>query len=181
MDVILFSFNAVAPMLFPMALGWFIRYRNHISEGDINFLNRLCFRYLLAFHIFNSTAAIDFRAEFNPRLIFLCTLSVFTVMAAAWIVFAFLIRDREKRCIFIVSAFRSNNIIYALPLAANLFGEPGIKVAAMLVPVTIILFNFFCVVVMVYHAPEEPAASGAPDVSGSGLRGALKRTVLDIF
>jgi predicted permease len=34
---------------------------------------------------------------------------------------------------------------------------------------------------MVYHAPEEPAASGAPDVSGSGLRGALKRTVLDIF
>jgi predicted permease len=178
MNVIIFSFNALAPMFFPMALGWFIKLRGHIKAEDITFLNRICFRYLLAFHIYNSTAVIDFHAEFNPRLILICILSVFLVMAAAWIVFSLTIRDREKRCIFIVSSFRSNNLIYAIPLAANLFGSDGVKTAAMLVPVTIIFFNFFCVVVMVFHARDE----GSGGASGErGMAETVKRTALEIL
>jgi predicted permease len=180
LDIIIFSFNAVAPMFFPIILGWFIKWRKHINEENINFLNRICFRYLLAFHIFNSTVAINFREEFNPPLIFLCSLGVFLVMVAAWLVFSFTIRDREKRCIFIVSAFRSNNIIYALPMAANLFGAEGVKAAAMLVPVTIILFNFFCVMTMVYHAPAN-SRDGTPDAGGRDFAATLKGTVIDIL
>jgi predicted permease len=179
LDIIIFSFNAVAPMFFPIALGWFIKWRKHINEENINFLNRICFRYLLAFHIFNSTVTINFHAEFNPRLIFICSLCVFLVMVTAWTVFSFLVRDREKRCIFIVSSFRSNNIIYALPMAANLFGEEGVKVAAMLVPVTIILFNFFCVMTMVYHAPAD--SGDRISAAGQGLAATLKGTVMDIL
>jgi predicted permease len=180
LDIVIFSFNAVAPMFFPIILGWFIKWRKHINEENINFLNRICFRYLLAFHIFNSTVTIDFHEEFNPRLISLCSLSVFLVMAAAWALFSLTIRDREKRCIFIVSAFRSNNIIYALPMAANLFGAEGVKVAAMLVPVTIILFNFFCVMTMVYHAPAN-SGDGTPDAGGRDVAATLKGTVMDIL
>jgi predicted permease len=170
-------------MFFPIALGWFIHFRGHIGEKEISFLNRLCFKYLLAFHLFNSTVAIDFSAEFSPRLIIFCSLGIFMIMILSWLFFGLTVRDREKRCILIVSSFRSNNIIYALPIAANLFGDAGTKVAAMLMPMTIILFNFFCVIVMVYHAPGE-AADGtetkAPDQSG-GLGATLKRTVIDIF
>jgi predicted permease len=157
-------------MLIPMALGWFIARRGHIKEPDISFLNRLCFRYLLSFHIFNSTLAIDFYAEFNPKMIILCSLSIFCVMVAAWIIFALTIKDRARRCILIASSFRSNNLIYALPMAANLFGETGIKSAVMLVPVTIIIFNFFTVVVMVYHAQAGETRMGQT----------IKATLVDI-
>jgi predicted permease len=163
-------------MFFPIALGWFISFRRHISENDISFLNRLCFRYLLPFHLFNSTAAIDFSAEFSPRLIVFCSLAIFMIMMLSWIVFALTVKDREKRCILIVSSFRSNNIIYALPMAANLFGSAGVKVAAMLMPLTIILFNFFSVAIMVYHAPGETPEGGA-DRPGAILR----RTAIDII
>jgi predicted permease len=175
MDIIIFSFNAVAPLLFPIALGWIIRRQRHIGEGDINFLNRLCFRYLLPFHIFNNTRGIDIRAEFNPRLILIVSLCIFLVVLLSWIIFALTIRDRQRRCIMIVSSFRSNNLIYALPLAENLFGVPGVTAASMMIPVVIILFNLFCVVVMVAHAPAEEGAgkTEAPQ--------ALKRTVLDIL
>jgi predicted permease len=172
-DVIIFSFNAVAPLLFPIALGWFIRQRRHIAEGDMNFLNRLCFRYLLPFHIFNNTRAVDIRVEFNPRLILVVSLCIFLVMLFSWIIFALTIRNRERRCIMIVSSFRSNNLIYALPLAANLFGAEGITVASMMIPVVIILFNFFCVVVMVCYAPVEEGETE--------LKETLKRTALDIL
>jgi predicted permease len=170
MNVFAFSFNAIAPLLFAAMLGWFMRLRGHIKESDVNFLNRLCFKYLLSFHIFNSTLSIDFFAEFNLKLLIFGSVSIFLTMVLAWIFFALTIKDRERRCIFIVSSFRSNNIIYALPLATNLFGESGTKVAAMLVPITIIFFNFFTVVVMVYHSQTE---------NGS-MKAALKKTAVDI-
>ncbi|MFP3043876.1 AEC family transporter [Treponema primitia] len=178
MGILLFSFNAIAPMLFTVALGWFISRRGHIKEQDITFLNRLTFRYLLAFHIFNSTLSIDYYAEFNPRLILLCSVSIFLTMIVFWLFFAATIKDRARRCIFIVSSFRSNNIIYALPLATNLFGQAGLKAAAMLVPVTIILFNFFTVIVMVYHSQPE---KGSGDSGDWGMKTALKRTLIDIL
>jgi predicted permease len=168
-DVLLFSFNAILPMLIPMALGWFIARRGQIGEQDLGFLNRLCFRYLLPFHVFNSTLAIDFYVEFKARMVLFCVAGIVGVMFTAWVICALVIKNRERRCIFITSAFRSNNVIYALPLAANLFGEQGIKAAVTLVPVTIIVFNFFTVVVMVYHARE-----------GKRLRDTLASTCLDI-
>jgi predicted permease len=170
MDVFLFSFNAIAPMLFTMLVGWLIAWRGHIDGSNIAFLNRLCFRYLLPFHIFNSVYSIDFYMEFDPALVVFCIVSIFAVALAAWIFFTLTVKDRARRCIFIVSSFRSNNIIYALPLATNLFGEPGIRAAAMLVPITIIVFNFFTVIVMVYHAQD-----------GGEMRSALKRTTVDIL
>ena len=177
MDILVFSLNAVIPMFFPVVLGWLVRRLGQIKESDINFLNRLCFRYLLAFHLFNSIIIIDFRTEFSFTLILFCIACVFSVMLLAWIIFALTIRDREKRCILIVSSFRSNNIIYALPMAASLFGDAGVKAAAMLIPVTIILFNFFCVTVMVYHAPGQAEKGGAK----TGMGQTLKRTAVDII
>ena len=154
-----------------MMVGWFIAWKGHINEENISFLNLLCFRYLLAFHIFNSVLSIDFYAEFNPKLIIAGVGGIFTVMLISWFVFSLTVRDRARRCIFIVSSFRSNNMIFALPLATNLFGAAGIKAATMLVPVTIIFFNFFAVVAMVYHSRS----------SESGMAAALKRTVVDII
>jgi predicted permease len=169
LSVLLFSFNAVAPLLFALFTGWLIAWKGHINDGNISFLNLLCFRYLLAFHIFNNALAVDFYAGFNPKLIIVGVAGIFTVMLISWTVFSLTIRNRARRCIFIVSSFRSNNMIFALPLATNLFGPDGIKAATMLIPVTIIIFNFFAVVVMVYHAQR----------SESGLAAALKRTGVD--
>jgi predicted permease len=180
LDIIIFSFTAIAPLFFPMILGWFIKWRKHINEENIDFLNRICFRYLLAFHIFNTTASINFYEEFEPRLVFICSLGIFLVMIAAWAVFSFTIRDREKRCVFIVSSFRSNNIIYAVPMAANLFGLEGVKAAATLSPITIIFFNFFCVIAMVCHAPSN-SRDGTPDGGAYGVKAAIKDTGIDIL
>jgi predicted permease len=168
MATFLFSFNAIAPMLFTTLLGAVVRRRGHISDTNIAFLNTLCFRYLLAFHIFNSSLAIDYRTEFNPKMIVYCTGAIVGTMLVAWVLFALTVKNRERRCIWILSSFRSSNIVYALAMAISLFGAEGSKAAAMLVPVTIICFNFFSVVLMVYHSQ-----------SGVALSRSLLRTAID--
>jgi predicted permease len=147
-----FSFNAVSPLLLLMFLGWLLRRLALIGERDVDFLNKLCFKCLLPVHIFNSVLSVDFRAEFNPVLVLVFLSGVTITIILSWIIFSATIKDPERRAVFIVCSYRSNNLIYAMPLAANLFGDEGTRVAAMLIPFTIIYFNLVTVIVMVYHA-----------------------------
>jgi predicted permease len=152
LDVLFFSFNAVSPLFIVIFLGWFIARRGLLQEKEITFLNALCFRYLLPLYIFNNTLKVDFYTEFNPKMFLAFLICDSFILIAAWILFSLLIKNKGIRCIYIVNAFRSNNLIYALPLAYNLFKETGLKSASMLVPFTIIFFNLYSVIVMVYHA-----------------------------
>jgi len=174
MSVLQFSFNAIAPMLFLTALGWLILKRGHLDERSINVLNRVCFRYLLAFLVFNSTLSIDFYTDFNLRMLIFCAAGILAILIIGWIIFSKIIKikDRARRCTFIVASFRSNNIIYALTLAISMFGEEGLRAAAMLIPVTIIMFNFLTVAVMVHFAN-----SGDDRRAGAEIR----RTAVDIL
>jgi predicted permease len=191
--ILSYSFNAVAPMFVAIALGAFIAKRGLAGSRETAFLNTLCFRYLLSLHIFNNVQQVDFSAEFNPRLVGTFIIIVTTLYILSWLVFSLTVRDYERRCIYIVTAFRSNNLIYALPLATNLFGPEGVKSAAMLVPVSIIFFNFFTVIAMVYHRQKiETGAARAtearnipaeehepPDGPANGVMGtATMRTAL---
>jgi predicted permease len=184
MEVLAFSFNAVAPMLIAIALGAFIAYRGVIREKEIAFLNTFCFRYLLSIHIFNSVLAVDFSAEFNPETVWFFIACISAVLLLSWIVFSITVKDLNKRCILIASSYRSNNLIYALPLAANLFGIDGVKPAATLVPITIIFYNFYTVIVMVYHAEKKTIQKDMNDVNSAIKRGsmlnALKRCALEV-
>lgn len=189
--VLSYSFNAVAPMFVAVALGAFIAKRGLAGDREIGFLNTLCFRYLLALHIFNNVLRVDFYAEFKPRLVVTFIVIVTALYGISWLVFSLAVKDYGRRCIYIATAYRSNNLIYALPLAANLFGPEGVKPAAMLVPFTIIFYNFFTVIVMVYHrqkieaqndAADKPAGKPTGGATGSVvMREALKKCAFEVI
>jgi predicted permease len=178
-------------MFVAVALGAFIAKRRLMGEREIMFLNTLCFRYFLALHIFNSVLQVDFHTEFKPRLVGTFIVIVTALYGVSWLVFSLAVKDYGRRCICIVTAYRSNNLIYALPLAANLFGPEGVKPAAMLVPVTIIFFNFFTVIAMVSHRHkiEADAAlrekmAGKPEGGITGkaaMRTALKKCAFEVI
>jgi predicted permease len=186
MEILTFSFNAVAPMLISILLGAFIAWRGVIKEKEVAFLNTFCFQYLLPVHIFNSVLSVDFSREFRLKPVLVFIICVTAILIIAWIVFSVSIKDIDKRSIFIACAYRSNNLIYALPLSANLFGEDGVKAAAALVPITIIFFNFYTVIVMVYHAEKKTMLknSGAKDtasIPNASMTSALKRCCFEIL
>ena len=167
-EILLYSFNAVAPLFFVIALGWAAARRGLIQEREITFLNTLSFRYLFPLYIISSVMHIDFYAVFNPKMFLAFLGGISFILALACVVFSLVIKDRAYRCIYIVNSYRSNNLIYALPLASHLFGDAGRSSAAMLVPFTIILFNFFSVSVMVHYAEKAGAARRVSPAGGLG-------------
>jgi predicted permease len=171
-------------MFVAILLGAYIARRGLVGSREIAFLNTLCFRYLLALHIFSNVLQVDFRAEFRPRLVITFVVVITALFCIAWLFFTLTIWDYARRCIYIVTAYRSNNLIYALPLAANLFGAEGLKSAATLVPVTIIFFNFFTVIAMVYHRQRietDAMQGGAAGSGGMDMRAALKKCVFEVL
>ena len=172
MNVLIFSFNAIAPMLFTCALGYLASRLQKISQETIGFINKLCFTWLLSFHVFNSTMTVDFSAEFKLSLVIFFLAGIGGIVIASFVIFTIAVKDRARRANYIVAAYRSSNIVFSLPMATGLFGAAGIKPAAMLIPVTIITFNFLTVAIMVYF-------SRAPGSEKSIAR-EIKKTLLDI-
>lgn len=168
-EIFLFSFNAVSPLFVVIFFGYFIARRGLIGEKETGFLNALCFRYLLPLYIFASVLHIDYETSFRPELLLTFIICDTVLFALSIAVFRLIISDREKRAIFAVNTFRSNNLIYALPLAANLFGETGLAHAAVLVPFTIIFFNFYSVIIMVRALRKQD--SGAE----------IKKTIIEVI
>jgi predicted permease len=156
-DVFVFSFNAIAPMLFTCAVGYIAARVKKPSEETIGYINKVCFSWLLSFHVFNSTMTVDFSAEFNMGLVVYFLAGIAGTVIAAFAVFGIVVKDRVRRANYIIAAYRSSNIVFSLPMATGLFGAAGIKPAAMLIPVTIITFNFLTVVIMVYFSNAENA------------------------
>ena len=174
LNVLMFSFNAIAPMLFLTALGWFISKQKHLDEHSLVLLNRICFRYLLPALVFHNTLAIDFHEYFNPHMVLFCAAGIFALMIASWFVFSKIIKikNRERRCTFIVASYRSNNVIYAFTLAMGMFGEAGARTASMLIPITIILYNLLTVIAMVHFAQD-----GIGHSIGAEIRRALAEII----
>jgi predicted permease len=170
-EILLYSFNAVSPLFFVIGLGWAAARRGLIQERESGFLNALCFRYLFPLYIISSVIDVDFYVVFNPKMFLAFLGGISFMLALSCVVFSFVIKERERRCIYIVNSYRSNNLIYALPLASHLFGGEGRAAAAMLAPFTIILFNFFSVSVMVHYAQKDGGMTGAALRSGIAQTG----------
>jgi predicted permease len=171
-DVFIFSFNAIAPMLFTCAVGYIAAQLKKPSEETVGYINKVCFTWLLSFHVFNSTMTVDFSAEFKPGLVIFFLAGVAGIVLLSFIIFTMVIKDGVRRSNYIVAAYRSSNIVFSLPMATGLFGAAGIKPAAMLIPVTIITFNLLTVAIMTYFSN----AQGAERSLGRDLR----KTLFDV-
>jgi len=135
-------------------IGWIIARFKKLDEHSIGVLNKIGFNFLVPFLIFNNTMATDFYTDFNPRLIIVSALAIFALMIASWVLFGLTMKDRARRCIFIMGAFRTNYVIYAISIAITMFGQDNVKSAVLLVPVAILCFNFFGIIVLIYHSKK---------------------------
>jgi predicted permease len=180
MEILAFSFNSVAPMFIPIALGVLLAARGMIGDREISFLNTLCFKVLLPVYLFNNVFATHFMRELDIGMVLFFIVAVTALIIAAWVIFALTVEDIERRAIYITVAYRSNNLIFALPLAGYMFGEVGLKSAAMLVPITIIFFNLYTVIVLVYHANLKRRRAGG-NAANTTILYALKRCAIDVL
>jgi predicted permease len=148
----LFSFNVVAPLFILMAIGYIVRRVNFISDEFLSQLNRFVFKFLLPLMLFQDIR-LSYQGDFSDTKLIFTALTGITVIILASVPFVYLLVKRKgQRGSIIQGIYRSNFLIYGLPLATGIHGSEAIARITMLMTIMIPFYNVAAVVILSIHS-----------------------------
>ena len=148
MDDFIFSINAVAPLFILMVAGYIVRQANFISDKFLSEMNRLVFNFLLPLMLFQNIRN-TFQGNFtDTSLIFVSVTGVIVVIILSLCVVPLFVRRRGQRGSMIQGIYRSNFLIYGMPLATGMYGQDAANSVAMLLGVMVPFYNVAAVIIL---------------------------------
>ena len=149
-DDLLFSANAVLPIILLIALGYVLKRIGMLTGPFLDVGNKLTFRVLLPVMLFMNVYGINSFSEINIWFVLYGMAAVIVIFAAAIPIYCAFTKDPAKRGSLMQSMFRSNYAIIGIPLAQSLFPEngAGAAAAAVMSAFCVPLFNVLAVVTL---------------------------------
>ncbi|MEG2174595.1 MAG: AEC family transporter [Oscillospiraceae bacterium] len=144
------AFSVVCPLFLLLALGYFLRYKGLFTEDFVRQLNSVCFEAFFPAILFINVYDSDFSTSFQPGLVLFSLLCVLVLFAILMLVVPKLETDNRRRGVMIQGMFRSNFILFGLPMTISLFGPSQTGTTAIVVAFVIPLFNLLAVVTLEY-------------------------------
>lgn len=142
------SFNVVFPIFVMMAIGYFIKNIKFIDDNTVKKNNALVFKLFLPMMLFKNVYESDISSVFNPKLIMFSLISSLIIIAVLFVIVPVFEKDNRKRGVLIQGMFRSNFVIFGVPVTEALCGSEVTGSAAVLVAIIVPVFNFFAVIAL---------------------------------
>ena len=157
MQNFLISFNVVFPIAVMMALGYLMKEIKLVNDVTVKEMNNVVFRIFLPLMVFKNVYESEIAEVFNPRLIIFASSVTVAVILLLFLIVPIFEKDNSKRGVLIQAIFRSNFVIFGIPVTEALCGVGATGTASVLIAVTIPLFNFAAVITL------ETFRGGKPD------------------
>lgn len=151
MDNIIMALNVVFPLLTMMVVGYGIRRMKLVDESTMNQMNSVVFKVFLPMLMFTNISGIEFKTvatRENLKLILFTAVCIFIIVLVGIVVFTKYIPDKKKRSVMIQGIFRSNLVLFGLPVSAAIYGEDHIGIVSVLIMGIVPLFNVFAVILL---------------------------------
>lgn len=148
LESFLVAFNAVAPFLVLLGLGFAAVRLKFTDRPFMNRLNALNYKLFFPFLMFNNVYGAKPENMPSLKLILTGVLSVSLLVVVLVLVVPKIIKENPRRGVVIQGIFRSNFIIYGIPLTTYVFGEEKSSVCGMMILIMVSLFNIAGVIVL---------------------------------
>ena len=148
MENLLFSVNVVCPLFFLMALGHVCRQIRFVSDSFLTEANRFVFKFALPLMLFENIRSAMGRDFSNPRLVVVAVLGILIIIAVSTLIILPLVKRPGQRGAMIQGIYRSNFLIYGLPLATKMFGDEALEPLSLLLAVAVPLYNVAAVIIL---------------------------------
>ena len=146
MDALLFSLNAVFPLILLSAFGFYIKTNGTVGEGFIKDGNKFCFKYAFMALMFTTIYNIESFAEIRWQVVIFALSSVLVLFFIGLVYIIFFVKDPRQKGVVHQAFYRSNYATIGLPLSFNIFGEEGLFVAALISAFSVTLYNILGVI-----------------------------------
>jgi predicted permease len=148
MDNFIFSLNVVTPLFILMAIGYGVRQIRFISDDFLSQLNRFVFKFCLPLMLFQDIR-LSYKGDFsNTKLIFASLIGITVIILVSFLIVPLLVKRKGQRGSIIQGIFRSNFLIYGLPLATGMYGDAAVSGIAMLMGIMIPFYNVAAVIIL---------------------------------
>ena len=142
------AFNAVAPFLILLGIG-FAAVRLKMTDRDfMNRLNTLNYKLFFPFLMFNNVYSAKPENMPSVKLMVTGVLSVSLLVILLVIIVPKIVKENPRRGVIIQAIFRSNFIIYGIPLTTYVFGAERSSICGMMILIMVSLFNIAAVIVL---------------------------------
>lgn len=146
MESLIFSINAVMPIVLMVVLGYVLKKIGFMPQDFSKKANTIVFRVCLPAMLFLNVYKIDDIGKVSFGYIIYAVAVVFFIFAVSIPLVMSVTKNGGSRGALLQSSFRSNFALIGIPLAQSLYGNEGVAVAALLSAVSIPIFNTLAVV-----------------------------------
>ena len=154
----LLALSAIMPLFFPMAAGYLLKQIKLIDDHTIKGMNKVVFRFflplLLCYNVYHS----DVSSIFDKKLIAFGVTGVFLAFFIFFLFVRLTEKNSAKQGVMIQGMFRSNFVLFGLPLATHLCGPEEIGITALMIAIVVPLFNVLSVITL------EICRGGSPNI-----------------
>jgi len=156
MEDLVFTCNAVLPIILLMVLGYFLKRVGLITPELAKGMNKLVFRAFLPVMLFLNIYNIeDFTSISLGYVAYVVIFVIILFLICAPLLNKFMKDGRQKGAL-LQCLFRSNFALIGIPLATSIFGEKGAVVATILSAFIIPVFNVLAVISLsVFNSGEK--------------------------
>ena len=143
---LLFSANVVVPIFLLIMLGYVL---TRIKLWDANFLkiaNEVCFKCFLPVLLFHNVASANIFEVFNGKLIIYACLCACVLCGLLFLIVPLFIKDKKRRGVMIQGTFRSNFLLFGVPLGLSIGGASGSVLAAVVAAFYVPVINMLSVI-----------------------------------
>ena len=144
------AFNAVMPLLLLLGVGWAAVRSGVTDRAFMNRLNTLNFKLFFPFLMFKNVYGAEPENLPTTALMITGAVSLLVLVALLMIVVPRIVKENPRRGTIIQAIFRSNFIIYGIPLTTFVFGEGKASVCGIMVMIMVSMFNILSVIVLEY-------------------------------
>ncbi|MBQ9195978.1 MAG: AEC family transporter [Clostridia bacterium] len=148
------AFEAVIPFLVYLGIGFIIVRVGLADVPFMNGLNKITFRVIFPFLMFNNIYKASADELPSARLMLSAAVSILLLVAALMAAVPRLIRENPRRGVVIQGIFRSNYMLYGVPLTLSVFGAGYAGSAGIMVMIVVAIYNALSVVVLEIFSGE---------------------------
>lgn len=150
LDNLLFTCNALLPILLLIVLGYVLKKFKFFSPEFLKMANKLCFRVFIPCLLFYNVYCISDLGNFNWGFIAFVVIAIVLLFLVGMVIGILSSKDGKQQSVIHQCVFRTNYAIIGIPLAALLATDSGeaVALAAVVSAFSIPLFNLFAVIAL---------------------------------
>lgn len=153
MDNLLFTLNAILPIIIPILLGYALKRMHFFKEEFLTEANKLVFKVLIPILLFSNLYLADL-TKINWPFVGFAAAAILVLFLIGLIIVLF-IPNRKQKGVILQATFRSNYAIIGIPLATMLGGAEAGAEASVIAAVSVPMFNILAVIALSIYDHDE--------------------------